>query len=133
MPEAQEQQSTHKGSKANMPLKKDGSRMRRVKVHRTDENRHAPITVYVNEPKNKREFFPGQAVELSEQLIEALKLAREESMIEIPENSGIYEAENPRLEAQAQNPGWDVETDFSTGTLYLKRSSPRYVIEYLDN
>ena len=131
-PQAKDQaQTPPPGSKQNEPLKRDGSKLRRVKVWRMDENKHQPITVFVNSADNKKEFHPGQEVELSEQLIEALNDARLESMHEIPPNSGIYEADNPRHEAQAQNPGYSVQVDYATGTIYLVRSEPKYLVEYI--
>jgi len=128
----EEDVKNQKASKQTAPKKSDGSKKRRVKVFRQDENPNAPITVLVNTPQNKREFHPGETVELSEQHIEALKLAREQSSYQIPPGSGIYEAASPKQEAQRQFPKFKIEEDFTTGTLWAIRDMPRYIVEHVD-
>lgn len=135
MPQAQGKehaQTPPPSSKQSQPLKRDGSRTHRVKVFRTDENKHAPISVCVNDPKNRKEFYPGQEVHLREDLIDALKMARLESSLEIPPGSAVYEAQDPKMEAQRMNPGYGVQADLTTGTLYLVKSEPKYLVEILD-
>jgi len=119
-------------SKASQPVKKDGSRTRRVKVHRMDGNKHLPITVTVNTRRNRREFWPGQEVELTEQQIGALKDAIVSHNIPISEGSGVYESNNPKAEAMRQNPGWDATVDIASATVFLHKDEPVYVVEYLD-
>jgi len=127
-----EAEAPEEGSKVYEPKKDDKSKEHRVKVYRMDENKEAPISVFVNDEMNRREFYPGQEVTLNEQLIDALKLARIESSFEVPPDSGIYEAQNPKMEAQSNNPGYKVEHDLQTGTLHLVKSEPKYVVEQIN-
>lgn len=125
-------QAESKPKRASRPIKKDGSRLRRVKVHRMDGNKHLPVVVCVNSRRNRREFAQGVEVELTEQMIGALKDAVVSHDIPVPEGSGVYESTNPRAEAIKQNPGWDARIDIMSGQVFVCKSEPIYVVEYLD-
>lgn len=110
--------------------RKTGERL--CKVHRRGENQNAPIVVTPGDIKRKKEFWPGQSVYLTDRHIAALRGAVIDSEIAIPDNSGIYEAANPQFEAQKRNPGYEAKVDVSTGSVYLKKSEPLYIVEILD-
>jgi hypothetical protein len=103
---------------------------RRVRVYRHhDGNEHMPIVLTLNNIENRKEFMPGEEITLTDDEIEVLKSAIFESTLPIADESGIYQAEDPKAEAQRQNPGWEVVTDFRTATLYLRRNEPMYIVE----
>lgn len=108
-----------------------GKKTKKCRVYRLGDNKHAPITVTVNDIRNKREFMPGQEVELTQQHIEALRNARIDSEIPVPDESGVYQASNPLHEAQRQNPSHKAEVDIKTGSIVLRRSEPLYSVEVL--
>lgn len=116
-------------SKMTAPLKKDWSKQRKVKVYRMDQNRDEPIRLCVNDRKNRKVFWPGQEVVLTESEIQALKDSVEPKRIEIPEDSEIYQQADPRLAAMQRNPGWDAEYDLLQGVVYLTSTSPLFVIQ----
>lgn len=106
----------------------DWNKKRKVKVYRTDLNKHIPISICVNNRKSRKVFMSGQTVLLSESMIHSLKNCVIEHRIPIPEESGIYRADDPRLEAMNQNPGWDAEYDFTQGLVYLVKTESTYVV-----
>lgn len=112
------------------PIKSDRDKKHKVKVYRRDKlNENMPIVVCHNSSINKKEFMSGDEVELTQSEISILEDARIEHRIDIPDNSGIYEASNPMLEAQKQNPGFEAKVDIKTGTIYLQKSDPIYIVQ----
>jgi len=116
-------------SKATSPLKRDWSKKKKVKVWRMDENKNEPIRLCVNDRSNRKVFWPGQEVILTEGEIQALRDSVQPKRIEVPEDSEIYQQPDPRLAAMQRNPGWDAEYDLLQGVVYLTSSNPLYVIQ----
>jgi len=123
-------QETGNASIPASTIRQKGERL--CKVHRRGENQNAPITVTPGDIKRKKEFWPGQSVYLTEKHIAVLRSAVIDSEIPIPDNSGIYESGNPQLEAQRRNPGYEAKVDISTGSVYLKKTEPLYIVEILE-
>jgi len=104
----------------------------RVTRTNTDpDNANMPISAIVNDRKNKREFLPGQVVKLSQAHINVLRDSVEETMLIIPDDSGIYEAKDPLTLAKNQYPGLTPEYDPITGQIICKRRTANYVVEIL--
>ena len=111
-------------------VRKSGERL--CKVYRRGENQNAPVTVTPGDIKLKKEFFPGQPVYLTDKHIAVLRDACIDSEISIPDNSGIYESANPQFEAQKRNPGYEARVDIQTGSVYLRKKEPLYIVEILE-
>lgn len=106
----------------------------KCRVTRTNidpDNTTLPITVILNDRKNKREFSPGQEVMLSRGDIDLLKNCVEETRLYIPLDSGIYEARDPLAMATSQYPDMIAEKDQLTGEIVMTRRIPNYIIEEL--
>lgn len=106
----------------------------KCRVTRTNvdpDNANVPISVIVNDRKNKREFQPGQIVQLSQGHINVLRDAVEETRLVLPDDSGIYKAENPLALARSQYPDMDAQFDPSTGGITCTRRQPNYIVEIL--
>ena len=110
--------------------RKAGERL--CKVHRRGENQNAPITATPGDIRRKKEFWPGQPVYLTDRHIAVLRDAVIDSEIPIPDNSGIYDAANPQFEAQKRNPGYEAKVDVQTGSVYLKKIEPLYIVEIIE-
>ena len=118
------------------PKKERKPRMFKVKVHRQNvqpENQDLPITV---NPVGaglggKRDFMPGQVVELTSTHLEILRNSVVENEIEIPDSSAIYESENPKKMAELNYPGMEAKMDPTTQRITMVKSTPNYVIEMM--
>ena len=122
--------TTEKTTEKKYPVKSSRDKTYKVKVYRRDKlNETMPITVCHNDSHNKKEFMSGAEVELTQSEIDILKDARIEHRFDLPDNSGIYEASNPLFEAQKQNPGMEAKIDHRTGSIYLQKSEPIYIIQ----
>jgi len=110
----------------------------KVKVHRTNiepENAQLMITVHPigNNPElgGKKQFLPGQVVELTAAQIGILKNPVETSF-QVPDSSGIYEERNPIIAAKSQFPDFEFKRDKVSGNLIAFKSTPNYFVEYLE-
>lgn len=103
-----------------------------VRVHRIncpEESRNDPIMVCVNNHKSKKVFRPGTVQKLTRAEVLALKQARLDFNIPIPDNSGIYHARDPMEAAKEAYPACYIEKNARTGKLEAVRSEPQYSIE----
>jgi len=104
----------------------------KCRVTRTNidpDNAAVPISVCVNDRKNKREFNPGQVVGLSQAHIDVLRNSVEETKIVIPADSGVYEASDPLAVARNQYPDMTPSHDLQTGEIVCIRRAPNYIVE----
>ena len=95
------------------------------------DNAMVPISVTVNDRKNKREFSPGTVVKLSKAHIDVLRNSVEETKLVIPGDSGIYESKDPLALARSQYPDMIASYDQQTGEIICTRRVPNYVVEVL--
>ena len=107
----------------------------KVRVHRSNvdpDNKDTIISVCVNSPAERKRFWPGEEVKLTEAQIGVLKNSVDEVRIEIPSDSGIYQSKNPLVVAKNSYQGMTPEQDQVTGIIIMTSRSPNYIIEYLD-
>lgn len=108
----------------------------KVKVYRLrvdENNKNLPVTVCVNDISTKREFYPGTIVELDDVQIQSLRDARLEQRVQVPADSGIYEAANPLREAErVYGNGMTAKFDPADGTIWVEKFEDTYLIERLD-
>lgn len=107
-------------------------KLTKCRVHRSNvdpDNKDMVISLTVNSISNKKTFWPGEEVELTQSQISVLKDSVEEVRIEIPPESGIYSSKDPVSVAKAQNPGFSAEIDRATGLITLVQRVPNYIIE----
>ena len=112
------------------PLKCD-VKCRVTRTNIDPDNANVPISVTVNDRKNKREFPPGQIVELSQSHINVLRDAVEETRLVIPMDSGIYQAAEPLALARNQYPDMMPTHDPMTGEIVCTRRMANYIVEIL--
>lgn len=108
----------------------------KCRVTRTNidpDNTDMPISVTVNDRRNKREFLPGQEVMLSRAHINVLRDSVEETRLFIPTDSGIYTSADPLGFARRQYPGMIAMEDPRTGQIMMVNRVPNYIIEELPN
>ena len=107
----------------------------KVRVHRSNvdpDNKDTIISVCVNSPAERKRFWPGEEVKLTEAQIGVLKNSVEEVRFEIPSDSGIYQSKNPMATAKNSYPSMTPEQDQTTGVIIVTSRSPNYIIEYSD-
>jgi len=105
-----------------------------VKVHRMgvdENNRFLPIVVLVNDIRSKREFTPGDPVELDDVQIQSLRDAAYNCAIQIPDDSAIYDSRNPLAAAEKMYEGMKAYHDPVTMKIWVKKNEQRYLIEEL--
>jgi len=109
-----------------------------VRVHRANiapENANLPIIVNPIGPTSlggKKEFMPGQPVELTIAQINVLKNAVEETEFELPDSSGIYEERDPIAAARSQFPEFQFRRNKVNGSIIAFRRSPNYIVESVE-
>lgn len=106
-----------------------------VRVHRSNidpDNRDNIISVCVNSPENRKKFYPGEEVKLTEEQINVLKTSVEETRLVIPPDSGIYQSKNPMVTAKNSYPNMIPEQDRATGLITMTSRTPNYIVEILD-
>ena len=112
----------------NMPTRK-------YIIHRTNcdpDNKNLPISITVNNIANKKVFWPGVEVELNESQIGVLKDSVEETKLDIPMESGIYESQNPMALAQSFYPNMIARRSEVTGIITMVQRTPNYIIEIVE-
>ena len=105
---------------------------KKVKIYRSSgapENQDLVISVCVNNPKNRKKFYPGEEVELTITEIDVLRNSVEENALFIPPDSGIYQAKEPLSVARNQYPGMAAGYDHVTGLIKMVKRTPNYMIE----
>lgn len=95
------------------------------------ENANVPITVKVNDRKNRRVFLPGQEIALSQAHIDVLRQAVAEVSLPISPDSGIYESANPVQLAKNMYPSMIPTVNPQTGEIVMIQRTPNYVVEIL--
>jgi len=104
-------------------------------IHRANvdpDNRDLPISITVNSINNKRMFWPGEEVELNESQIGVLKDSVEEVELEIPDESGIYESQNPVALVKSYYPSMRARRDPVTGRIVMTQRTPNYILELVE-
>ena len=106
--------------------------IKKVMVNRInvdEKNTHLEIVVNdLGSPTGRKAFFPGQEIELTLVQIGILKGAVERTRIDIPQDSGVYQSDNPLAAARTAYPGFRAAKDRHTGYVYVERVSPNYTI-----
>jgi len=101
-------------------------------VHRSNcdpENRDMPISVTVNSSSNKKVFWPGEEVELSQAHINVLKDSVEEVRIPIPPESGVYSSKDPVAVAKNYYPSMKAVINPMDNTITMVSKVPNYIVE----
>ena len=114
------------------PSKPEKAKRIKCRIHRSNvdpDNRDLPISITVNTPHNKKVFWPGQEVELTESQLGVLKDAVEEVRITIPPESGVYESRDPVALAKSYYPNMSPEIDRATGQITMLSRIPNFIIE----
>ncbi len=93
------------------------------------DNKDIPISINANTPAGKKQFAPGQEVELTATQISILKNAVEETMIQIPLESGIYTSNDPQSLAKNLYPSMTPQVNLATGEITMIDRSPNFIIE----
>lgn len=126
------------GVKKKNNKKETGSslgKMVKCRVYRSNvdpDNRDMPISVTVNSISNKKTFWPGEEVLLSEAHINVLKDSVEESRIHIPAESGIYASKDPVAVARNFYPSMKAEVDPVDNTISMVSRVPNFLVEISD-
>jgi len=112
---------------------KKAKKLIKCRIHRSNcdpENRDMPISVTVNSSSNKKVFWPGQEIELSESHINVLKDSVEEFRIPIPSESGIYASKDPVTVARNSFPTMKAEINPADNMITMVSRIPNYIIEF---
>jgi hypothetical protein len=107
----------------------------KCRVYRSNvdpDNRDMPISVTVNSISNKKIFWPGEEVELSEAHINVLKDSVEETRIHIPPESGIYASKDPIAVARNFYPNMKAEVNPMDNTISMVSRVPNFLVEISD-
>jgi len=107
-------------------------KLTKCSVHRTNcdpDNKDNPISITVNTANNKKVFWPGQEVELTDSQIGVLKNSVEEVKLTIPPESGVYESQNPIALARSYYPTMTPSVDQASGMIDMISRTPNYIIE----
>jgi len=107
----------------------------KCRVHRSNcdpDNRDMPISVTVNSISNKKVFWPGEEVLLTQAHINVLKDSVEENRILIPPESGIYASKDPIAVAKNFYPSMRAEVNPTDNTISMISRVPNYIIEKID-
>ncbi len=105
---------------------------KKYRIYRSNvdpDNKDIPISINANTTAGKKQFSPGEEVELSDTQISILRDAVDETMIQIPLESGIYTSNNPAALAKNLYPSMVPYTDPATGGITMVNRSPNYIIE----
>ena len=95
------------------------------------DNRDMPISVTVNSIFNKKKFWPGEEVELTQAHINVLRDSIEEVRIPIPPESGIYSSKDPIALAKNFYPAMSPEVNPADNTITMTSRVPNYIVEVL--
>jgi len=121
-----------KTSEEKLVAKSAKPKTKRVRIHRASgspENKDLQISICVNNAKNRKKFFPGEEVELTQSEISVLRDSVEENALYIPPDSGIYAARDPLAIARNQYPGMTAKYDQVTGQIKMIKRTLNYIIE----
>ena len=102
-------------------------------VHRLNcerENADLPISVTVI-GKKRRVFNPGDRVALYGYHIGVLRNAVEDTQIELPPESAIYEESNPIAKAEMNFPGFRARLNSEDGSITLVKRLPLYSVNIM--
>lgn len=110
-------------------------RLIKCRVHRSNcdpDNKDTPISVTPNAITNRKVFWPGEEVSLTQSHIDILKNSVEEIRIQIPPESGIYAAKDPVAVAKNYYPAMTAEINPQDNTISMISRTPNYLIEFLE-
>lgn len=108
------------------------SELIKCRVYRSNvdpDNKDMPISVTVNNISNKKIFWPGEEVLLSQAHIDVLKNSIDSVRIPIPAESGIYSSANPEAVARNFYPSMMVERNRIDNTIIMTSKTPNFIIE----
>ena len=94
-------------------------------------NKNLPVDVGANSPMNKSRIIPGQESTVSESQLNTLNVAVEDTQINIPADSGIYEARDPEALAQLQYEDMIPVRDKLTNLITMVKRTPNFIIQVL--
>lgn len=104
----------------------------KCRVHRSNcdpDNKDMPISVTVNSISNKKTFWPGEEIELTQSHINVLKDSVEEVRLPIPPESGIYASKDPIAVAKNFFPSMTPEVNPVDNTITMISRTPNYIVE----
>lgn len=107
----------------------------KCRVHRSNcdpDNKDMPISVTPNSISNRKIFWPGEEVELTQSHINILKDSVEEVRLPIPLESGIYASKDPVAVAKNFYPAMTPEIDPMNNMITMVSRIPNYIIETID-
>lgn len=119
-------------AKAKEEAKAIAKNLIKCKVYRSNidpDNKDNPIQVTANVISNKRVFWPGEEVSLTQTHINILRDSVEETRIPIPAESGIYASKDPVAVAKNFYPSMTAEISQMDGTITMVSKIPNYIIE----
>ena len=106
----------------------------KCRVHRSNcdpDNKDMPISVTPNSISNRKTFWPGEEVELTQAHIDILKNSVEEVRLTIPPESGIYAAKDPIAVAKNFYPAMTAEVSQMDNTISMISRTPNYILEMI--
>jgi len=104
----------------------------KCRVHRSNcdpDNRDMQISVTVNNAANKKVFWPGQEVELTDSQLGVLRDSVEEVKLVIPPESAVYSAKDPVAVARGYYPNMTAEVASATGIISMVSRIPNFIVE----
>lgn len=127
------QRSKEEPSSPSQPPKHTGPKEFMVRVYRLNEEKeNADFPIAINVIGHKRRVItPGKEEKLLDYHIEVLRNAVNETVIEIPQESGIYEAANPVAVAESNYPGFKASVDQEDGSITITKRQPRFSVEVI--
>lgn len=111
--------------------------IKKVRVHRLNvDESNKELIITVNDlgdtRHGKKEFIPGQEVELTQAQINILRAAVERQEITLDTYSGVHTESNPLMAAEKQFPGFKAHYDRHTGSVIVVKETPNYSIETVE-
>lgn len=93
------------------------------------DNKDQPISVTINTASSKRNFWPGEIVELSKSHIGVLKDSVEETKLQIPPESGVYASSDPIAVARNFYPTMTAVVNPTDNMITMISRVPNYIVE----
>jgi len=116
-------------AKGTAPKKQKLIKCRVYRSNVDPDNRDTPISVTHNSISNRKTFWPGQEVDLTQGHINILKDSVEESRINIPPESGIYASKDPVAVAKNFYPNMQAEVNQADNSITMVSRIPNYIVE----
>lgn len=111
--------------------------IKKYKVHRLNvDESNKNLIISVNDlgdiRNGKKEFLPGQVVELTNAQVSILRDAVEVQEIRLDSYSGVHGEADPLRAAELQFPGFSARRDRATGFVIVDKRTPNYAIETVE-